>query len=301
MDIPGIAVGAGLSWLMGSGEREEARDRNRKAKLGDEKSRYQREQRMARATGQLNLGKRGFEVGEKRASEAEKDRDYQAGSAGRIAQSIYESSRAPFAADRTAQFSAAGRVPETYDSLSGGTQWENALAEAQRQNLATADTRAGRMGEIVGGADLRLQDQERAMGMQRTMAEEAARGDAKDKELQEQQRRLALENQRLQFKSSLEAAELDRAYDPYLGSDVYQYSGLAPVAAAIGQGLYEQYRADRDPSRYLPAAARTTAAMGTGVHSGLSYPGAGYGSGFKVPTYGSYSPYGMTATGLGVG
>ena len=163
--LPSTLIGAGLSWMMGSGDREEQREQNRKAKLSDERSRHQREQRMAKATGQLNLGKRGFEIGEKRASEAEKDRDYQAGAAGRIAQSIAGSSRAPFAADRTAQFSAAGRVPETYDALSGGSQWENALAEAQRQNLAIADTRAGRMGEIVGGADLRLQDQDRAMGM----------------------------------------------------------------------------------------------------------------------------------------
>ena len=71
----------------------------------------------------------------------------------------------------------------------------------------------------------------------------------------------------------------------------------------MGQGLYEQYRADRDPSRYLPASARSGELIGSGrtTYGGPSYPGGGYGSGFKVPTYGSYSPYGMTATGLGVG
>ena len=232
---PAGAVLSGVGSILNySSAKKAAKTQHAMNKLKAEKGAWGTEQKRALDTGSLNIARRLAETRQQRRGEGRRDRDYQAGQAGRIATSLKGRKVDPYAKDRTAQFSAAGRVPEAYDPLTGGTPWERALMDAQTQGRAVADRRAGRMGRIVGEKDLALQDREDVSRARRSMAEEKSRSAAKDVDQQAVQDRLAREQTELQYAHGAQQAQLDRDYYPHLAP---QYINVSPIGA-IGQGMY---------------------------------------------------------------
>ena len=249
------------------------------------------QQRLASSTGRLNLAKRGFQIGEKEGTIGEADTNYAAGQAGRIAESLRSSE--PLTSEREAQFSAAGRVPEGYDAMSGGNPWEMALVDAQAENIDIADARAQDLGRLTAEADRSITDQDQLNAMQRTQTELQGRQEARSTDNKEIVRRLGLEGARLGFRGDVENQALQEAYAPYL---VPTYASSSPLEAigAAGTGIAEGMRrmGVGSGSTYDPGAW----GIGTGSPTfsrGLF--GGGTGSGFGG------TPYTPTYSGIGAG
>mgnify|MGYP003134000378 FL=1 len=287
--IGGSAAIIGL--IGGSKSSKTAEDAMKEEKKKDDLRRkkgvIEGQQRLASSTGRLNLAKRGFEVGEKEGTIGEADTNYAAGQAGRIAESLRGAS--PLTSERQKQFSAAGRVPESYDPMSGGSPWEMALADAQAENIDVSDERAEDLARLAAQGDLSLADQDQLNAMQRTQTELGGRQEARGTDNAEIQRRLKLESARLGFRGDIENQKLQEAYAPYL---VPTYASASPLEAigAAGSGIAEGMRR-----------------MGVGSGSSTYNPGA-WGIGTGSPTFsrglfgGSTTPgYSPTYSGIGAG
>ena len=195
--------------------------------------------------------------------------------------------------ERQAQFSAAGRVPEGYDAMSGGSPWEMALADAQAENAVVGDERAADLATLAAQGDLSLADQDQLNAMQRTQTELGGRQEARGTDNKEIQRRLSLESSRLGFRGDVENQKLQEAYAPYL---VPTYASSSPLEAigAAGSGIAEGMKrmGVGSGSTYDPGAW----GIGTGSPTfsrGLF--GGGTGSGFGG------TPYTPTYSGIGAG
>ena len=287
--IGGSAAIIGL--IGGSKSSKTAEDAMKEEKKKDDLRRkkgvIEGQQRLASSTGRLNLAKRGFEVGEKEGTIGEADTNYAAGQAGRIAESLRGAS--PLTSERQKQFSAAGRVPESYDPMSGGSPWEMALADAQAENIDVSDERAEDLARLAAQGDLSLADQDQLNAMQRTQTELGGRQEARGTDNAEIQRRLKLESARLGFRGDIENQKLQETYAPYL---VPTYASASPLEAigAAGSGIAEGMRR-----------------MGVGSGSSTYNPGA-WGIGTGSPTFsrglfgGSTTPgYSPTYSGIGAG
>lgn len=297
MTMAYIGGGAAIIGLIGGSKSAKAaedamKEEKKKDALRRKKGVIEGQQRLASSTGRLNLAKRGFEVGEKEGTIGEADTNYAAGQAGRIAESLRGAS--PLTSERQAQFSAAGRVPESYDAMSGGNPWEMALAGAQAENAAVSDERAADLATIAAQGDLSLADQDQLNAMQRTQTELGGRQEARGIDNAETQRRLKLESSRLGFMGDVQNQALQEAYAPYL---VPTYASASPLEAigAAGSGIAEamkrmgvgQNRAAQNqffgntsslPSSYNPAAY--VGIPGTGG-VGFGAPGGSGGGGYS--------------------
>lgn len=229
-------IGAIGSWSSASTAKDAMKEEKKKDALRRKKGVIEGQQRLASSTGRLNLAKRGFEVGEKEGTIGEADTNYAAGQAGRIAESLRGAS--PLTSERQAQFSAAGKVPESYNAMSGGSPWEMALADAQAENVVVGDERAADLATLAAQGDLSLADQDQLNAMQRTQTELGGRQEARGIDNKEIQRRLSLEGARLGFRGDLENQRLQEAYAPYL---VPTYASASPLEAigAAGSGIAE--------------------------------------------------------------
>jgi hypothetical protein len=229
-------IGAIGSWKSAATAKDAMKEEKKKDALRRKKGVIEGQQRLASSTGRLNLAKRGFEVGEKEGTIGEADTNYAAGQAGRIAESLRGAS--PLTSERQAQFSAAGRVPEGYDAMSGGSPWEMALADAQAENAVVGDERAADLATLAAQGDLSLADQDQLNAMQRTQTELGGRQEARGTDNSEIQRRLSLESSRLGFRGDVENQKLQEAYAPYL---VPTYASASPLEAigAAGSGIAE--------------------------------------------------------------
>tara|TARA_B100001245_G_scaffold19176_1_gene12584 strand:- start:3233 stop:4132 length:900 start_codon:yes stop_codon:yes gene_type:complete len=292
MTMKFIGGGAAIIGLIGGSKSAKAaedamKEEKKKDDLRRKKGVIEGQQRLASSTGRLNLAKRGFEVGEKEGTIGEADTNYAAGQAGRIAESLRGAS--PLTSERQKQFSAAGRVPESYDPMSGGSPWEMALADAQAENIDVSDERAEDLARLAAQGDLSLADQDQLNAMQRTQTELGGRQEARGTDNAEIQRRLKLESARLGFRGDIENQKLQEAYAPYL---VPTYASASPLEAigAAGSGIAEGMRR-----------------MGVGSGSSTYNPGA-WGIGTGSPTFsrglfgGSTTPgYSPTYSGIGAG
>ena len=280
-------VGAIGSLSSASASKEAIKEEKKKDALRRKKGVIEGQQRLASSTGRLNLAKRGFEIGEKEGTIGEADTNYAAGQAGRIAESLRGSS--PLTSEREAQFSAAGRVPESYDAMSGGNPWEMALANAQAENIDIADARAKDLGRLTAEADRSITDQDQLNAMQRTQTELQGRQEARSTDNKEIVRRLGLEGARLGFAGDVQNQALQEAYAPYL---VPTYASSSPLEAigAAGTGIAEGMRRMGVGKTYDPGAwgigtgspaliggAGSFGARSTGMGTGGTFSGIGAG------------------------
>jgi len=238
--IPGVSLASSL--LGGKAaldslkfQKKMAKEQAAHASLDREKAEWEQANALAKATGDLNIGRAAHQIQEEGLGEFETRRRDQAGQAGRIAQLLQGSSVTPHATARTAQFSSAGNIPEMYDSPDNvGTPMQRALNDYQAQNLAELNMQASNLGQLAGMEDLMLQDQRRMDEAQRTMPAEEFAGRALSRDQEGQKQRLTRESAELDFAHRLQNKNLQDYYKDFLKPQYIPHPQSGATAAMLG-------------------------------------------------------------------